>query len=287
MMFNADEYRYDVDDEDYGYRDYYVEAKEDDYRWCDEKSDGDYYRCFDEESEEHYYSSRRVEPKEETNLFQRFDPNPHIGFEPLRRCDVITGLEPYLSKQVSTTIKPEEKADSSQQGSSNAMMSFEQYINQLEESEEYKKKKRRELEEQKRTEEEAKKKDAPKFYMRFNSFIDSVLYSLSSEEEKEEIRHQQMVERGFIEEVVETVEEVVETVREVATRTVSRLRQRMNILKSMMKKKSYTLVKHDNKVSDNTPEFRFATELQVEESVKTVLATDNAIFNRSVFPDTS
>lgn len=137
--------------------------------------------------------------------------------------------------------------------------------------------------------EEKKEEEKPKrhFFMEFKNSIDFAFYTTASEEEKEKMRHQQMVERGFIEEVAETVEEVVETVKEVATRTVSRLRQRMNILKSMMKKKSYTLVKHDNKVSDNTPEFRYATELHVEESEKSVLTTDNAIFNRSVFPDTS
>lgn len=143
---------------------------------------------------------------------------------------------------------------------------------------------KKDTEEKKEKEEEKPKRF---FFMDFKSNIDRIFYATASEEEKEKIRHQQMVERGFIEEVAETVEEVVETVKEVATRTVSRLRQRMNILKSMMRKKSYTLVKHDSKVSNNTPEFRYATELHVEESEKSVLTTDNAIFNRSVFPDTS
>lgn len=134
---------------------------------------------------------------------------------------------------------------------------------------------------------EEKRKDSTKekkqfFFMKFDNDIDRLAYVCASAEEQEEMKRKQMIERGYI-------EEVVETVKEVATRTVSGLRRRMNVLKSMKEKKSYSLVNHNNKVLENTLELIFnkVKELYVVELNRIVLAADNATFNRSIFPDTS
>ena len=104
--------------------------------------------------------------------------------------------------------------------------------------------------------------------------------------EREAIKRKQMEERGLI----KKAEEVVETVKEVTTRTVSGLRLRMNILKIMREKKSYSYVTYNNgKVSENTLDVASNTikEISAMTTNRIVLAADNAIFNRSMFPDTS
>lgn len=140
--------------------------------------------------------------------------------------------------------------------------------------------------EQARKEREAKRDSSTFFCMSFKNDIDRLNYLFSSDEEREAIKRKQMEERGFI----QKAEEVVETVKEVATRTVSGLRLRMNILKIMREKKSYSYVTYNNgKVSENTLDVVFNTikEISAMATNRNVLAADNAIFNRSMFPDTS
>ena len=122
--------------------------------------------------------------------------------------------------------------------------------------------------------------------MSFKNDVDKLNYLLASNEEREAIKRKQMEERGLI----QKAEEVVETVKEVATRTVSGLRLRMNILKIMREKKSYSYVTYNNgKVSENTLDvvFNIIKEISAMATNRIVLAADNAIFNRSMFPDTS
>lgn len=140
-------------------------------------------------------------------------------------------------------------------------------------------------EEQARKEREAKKNSSTFFGMSFKSAADKYSYLLASDEEREAIKRKQMEERGLI----QKAEEVVETVKEVATRTVSGLRLRMNILKIMREKKSYSYVTYDNgKVSENTLDvvFNIIKEISAMATNRIVLAADNAIFNRSMFQDT-
>ena len=141
-------------------------------------------------------------------------------------------------------------------------------------------------EEQARKEREAERESSTFFCMSFKNDVDRLSYMFSSDEEKEAIKHKQMEERGF----VQKAEEVVETVKEVATRTVSGLRRRMNILKIMKEKKSYSYVTYNNgKVSENTLDvaFNIIKELSAMATNRSVLAADNATFNRSMFPNTS
>lgn len=141
-------------------------------------------------------------------------------------------------------------------------------------------------EEQDRKEREAERESSAFFCMSFKNDADRLSYMFSSDEEKEAIKRKQMEERGF----VQKVEEVVETVKEVTTRTVSGLRRRMNILKIMKEKKSYSYVTYNNgKVSENTLDvvFSMVKELSAMATNRIVLAADNATFNRSMFPDTS
>ena len=141
-------------------------------------------------------------------------------------------------------------------------------------------------EEQARKEREAKRNSSTFFGMSFKNAADKYSYLLASDEEREAIKRKQMEERGLI----QKAEEVVETVKEVATRTVSGLRRRMNILKIMREKKSYSYVTYNNgKVSENTLDVVFNTikEISAMATNRIVLAADNAIFNRSMFPDTS
>ena len=141
-------------------------------------------------------------------------------------------------------------------------------------------------EEQARKEKEAERESSTFFSMSFKNDVDRISYLFSSDEEREAIKHKQMEERGFI----QKAEEVVETVREVATRTVSGLRRRMNILKIMKEKKSYSYVTYNNgKVSENTLDvvFNIIKEISAMAINRIVLAADNATFNRSMFPDTS
>ena len=141
-------------------------------------------------------------------------------------------------------------------------------------------------EEQARKEREAKRNSSKFFGMSFKNAADKYSYLLASDEEREAIKRKQMEERGLI----QKAEEVVETVKEVATRTVSGLRLRMNILKIMREKKSYSYVTYNNgKVSENTLDvvFNIIKEISAMATNRIVLAADNAIFNRSMFPDTS
>ena len=141
-------------------------------------------------------------------------------------------------------------------------------------------------EEQARKEREAKRNSSTFFCMSFKNAADKYNYLLASDEEREAIKRKQMEERGLI----QKAEEVVETVKEVTTRTVSGLRLRMNILKIMREKKSYSYVTYNNgKVSENTLDvvFNMIKEISAMVTNRIVLAADNAIFNRSMFPDTS
>ena len=141
-------------------------------------------------------------------------------------------------------------------------------------------------EEKARKEKEAKINSSTFFGMSFKNAADKYSYLLASDEEREAIKRKQMEERGLI----QKAEEVVETVKEVATRTVSGLRLRMNILKIMKEKKSYSYVTYNNgKVSENTLDvvFNMIKEISAMATNRIVLAADNAIFNRSMFPDTS
>lgn len=141
--------------------------------------------------------------------------------------------------------------------------------------------------EEKARKEREDKRDSSKFFgMSFKNAADKYSYLLASDEEREAIKRKQMEERGLI----QKAEEVAETVKEVATRTVSGLRLRMNILKIMREKKSYSYVTYNNgKVSENTLDvvFNMVKEISAMVTNRIVLAADNAIFNKSVFPDTS
>ena len=141
-------------------------------------------------------------------------------------------------------------------------------------------------EEQARKEREAKRNSSTFFCMSFKSAVDKYNYILASDEEREAIKRKQMEERGLI----QKAEEVVETVKEVATRTVSGLRLRMNILKIMREKKSYSYVTYNSsKVLESTLDAAFnkAKEISAMAINRIVLAADNANFNRSMFPNTS
>ena len=141
-------------------------------------------------------------------------------------------------------------------------------------------------EEQARKEREAKKNSSTFFGMSFKNASDKYNYLLASDKEREAIKRKQMEERGLI----QKAEEVAETVKEVTTRTVSGLRLRMNIIKIMREKKSYSYVTYNNgKVSENTLDvvFNIIKEISAMAINRIVLAADNAIFNRSMFPDTS
>ena len=141
-------------------------------------------------------------------------------------------------------------------------------------------------EEQARKEREAKRDSSTFFGMSFKSAADKYNYLLASDEEREAIKRKQMEERGLI----QKAEEVVETVKEVATRTVSGLRLRMNLLKIMREKKSYSYVTYNNgTVSESSLDvaFNMIKEISAMATNRIVLAADNAIFNRSMFPDTS
>ena len=141
-------------------------------------------------------------------------------------------------------------------------------------------------EEQARKEREAKKNSSTFFGMSFKNASDKYNYLLASDKEREAIKRKQMEERGLI----QKAEEVAETVKEVTTRTVSGLRLRMNIIKIMREKKSYSYVTYNNgKVSENTLDvvFNIIKEISAMVTNRIVLAADNAIFNRSMFPDTS
>ena len=140
-------------------------------------------------------------------------------------------------------------------------------------------------EEKARKEREAKRNSSAFFGMSFKSAADKYNYLLASDEEREAIKRKQMEERGLI----QKAEEVVDTVKEVTTRTVSGLRLRMNILKIMREKKSYSYVTYNNgKVSENTLDvvFNIIKEISAMATNRIVLAADNPIFNRSMFPDT-
>ena len=141
-------------------------------------------------------------------------------------------------------------------------------------------------EEKARKEREAKRNSSTFFGMSFKNAADKYNYLLASDEEREAIKRKQMEERGLI----QKAEEVVETVKEVATRTVSGLRLRMNILKIMREKKSFSYVTYNNgKVLENTLDvvFNIIKELSAMATNRIVLATDNTNFNRSMFPNTS
>ena len=141
-------------------------------------------------------------------------------------------------------------------------------------------------EEQARKEREAKKNSSTFFGMSFKNAADKYSYLLASDEEREAIKRKQMEERGLI----QKAEEVVETVKEVATRTVSGLRLRMNILKIMREKKSYSYVTYNSsKVLESTLDAAFnkAKEISAMVTNRIALAADNTNFNRSMFPNTS
>ena len=160
------------------------------------------------------------------------------------------------------------------------------YSQILDKQNKQKREERARKEEQARKENEAKRNSSTFFCMSFKNDVDKLNYLLASNEEREAIKRKQMEERGLI----QKAEEVVETVKEVATRTVSGLRLRMNILKIMREKKSYSYVTYNNgKVSENTLDvaFNMNKEISAMATSRNVLATDNAIFNRSMFPDTS
>ena len=160
------------------------------------------------------------------------------------------------------------------------------YSQILDKQNEQKREEQARKEEKDRKEKEAERESSTFFSMSFKNDVDRISYLFSSDEEREAIKHKQMEERGFI----QKAEEVVEAVKEVATRTVSGLRRRMNILKIMKEKKSYSYVTYNNgKVSENTLDVVFNTikEISAMAINRIVLAADNAIFNRSMFPNTS
>ena len=160
------------------------------------------------------------------------------------------------------------------------------YSQILDKQNKQKREERARKEEQARKENEAKRNSSTFFCMSFKNDVDKLNYLLASNEEREAIKRKQMEERGLI----QKAEEVVETVKEVATRTVAGLRLRMNILKIMREKKSYSYVTYNNgKVSENTLDvvFNIIKEISAMAINRIVLAADNAIFNKSAFPDTS
>ena len=160
------------------------------------------------------------------------------------------------------------------------------YLQTLNEQKEQKRKEKARKEEQARKEREAKRNSSTFFCMSFKNDVDKLNYLLASNEEREAIKRKQMEERG----IIQKAEEVVETVKDVATRTVSGLRLRMNILKIMREKKSYSYVTYNNgKVSESTIDvaFNMIKEISAMAINRIVLAADNATFNRSMFPDTS
>ena len=178
------------------------------------------------------------------------------------------------------------EAESFGDSNSNDSMLDLLYYQILDKQNKQKREERARKEEQARKENEAKRNSSTFFCMSFKNDVDKLNYLLASNEEREAIKHKQMEERGLI----QKAEEVVETVKEVATRTVSGLRLRMNILKIMREKKSYSYVTYNNgKVSENTLDvaFNIIKEISAMATSRIVLATDNAIFNRSMFPDTS
>ena len=140
-----------------------------------------------------------------------------------------------------------------------------------------KKQKMKEAEEKRNAE---TKNDRPIFFMKFDSEVDRLYYMCASSEDKERIKQKQMEERGFI-------EEVVETVKEIATRTASGLRRRMNIINSMIEKKSYSLLSYNVLESALDAAFNKAKEISAMVTNRIALAADNATFNRSIFPNTS
>ena len=160
------------------------------------------------------------------------------------------------------------------------------YLQTLSKQNKQKQKEKARKEEQARKEREAKRNSSTFFGMSFKSEVDKLNYLLASDEEREAIKRKHMEERGLI----QKAEEVAETVKEVATRTVSGLRLRMNILKIMKEKKSYSYVTYNNgKVSESNLDvvFNMIKEISAMAINRIVLAADNAIFNRSMFPDTS
>lgn len=160
------------------------------------------------------------------------------------------------------------------------------YLQTLNKQNEQKRKEKARKEEQVKKEREAKRNSSTFFCMSFKNAADKYNYLLASDEEREAIKRKHMEERGLI----QKAEEVVEAVKEVATRTVSGLRLRMNILKIMREKKSYSYVTYNNgKVSENTLDvvFNMIKDISAMATNRIVLAADNAIFNRSMFPDTS
>ena len=178
------------------------------------------------------------------------------------------------------------EAESFGDSNSNDSMLDLLYYQILDKQNKQKREERARKEEQARKENEAKRNSSTFFCMSFKNDVDKLNYLLASNEEREAIKHKQMEERGLI----QKAEEVVETVKEVATRTVSGLRLRMNILKIMREKKSYSYVTYNNgKVSENTLDvvFNIIKEISAMATNRIVLAADNAIFNRSMFPDTS
>ena len=175
--------------------------------------------------------------------------------------------------------------DESFSGSRNDSMFDLLCLQILDKQNKQKREERARKEEQARKENEAKRNSSTFFCMSFKNDVDKLNYLLASNEEREAIKRKQMEERGLI----QKAEEVVETVKEVATRTVSGLRLRMNILKIMREKKSYSYVTYNNgKVSENTLDvvFNIVKEISAMVTNRIVLAADNAIFNRSMFPDT-
>ena len=149
-----------------------------------------------------------------------------------------------------------------------------------------KRKEKANKEEQARKEREAKRNSSTFFCMSFKNAADKYNYLLASDEEREAIKRKQMEERGLI----QKAEEVAETVKEVTTRTVSGLRLRMNILKIMREKKSYSYVTYNSsKVLESTLDAAFnkAKEISAMVTDRIALAADNTSFNRSMFPNTS
>lgn len=160
------------------------------------------------------------------------------------------------------------------------------YSQILDKQNKQKREERARKEEQARKENEAKRNSSTFFCMSFKNAADKYNYLLASDEEREAIKRKQMEERGLI----QKAEEVVETVKEVATKAVSAMKARMIFIKSMKEKKSYSYVTYNNgKVSENTLDvaFNIIKEISAMAINRIVLAADNAIFNRSMFPDTS
>ena len=160
------------------------------------------------------------------------------------------------------------------------------YSQILDKQNKQKREERARKEEQARKENEAKRNSSTFFCMSFKNDVDKLNYLIASNEEREAIKRKQMEERG----IIQKAEEVVETVKEVTTRTVSGLRLRMNILKIMKEKKSYSYVTYNNgKVLENTLDvvFNMIKEISAMATNRIVLAADNATFNRSMFPNTS